>query len=171
VAAKDITSSVANFREAARHLWNCHYFPTLDAKFPFDQKDSFDRVAGELFHSLVLEQFGFEDLALAPESASPPAPMRRLFVMPSAPGGAPILINRDRARSHGYWDHSMKSIRPDEATLLMAGFFDFDCVGLRDFKYLKVFIAAASPKLDIAGRWALFDFEYARISIDEPFPL
>jgi hypothetical protein len=171
VAAKDITSSVANFREAARHLWNCHYRPILDTQYPFDQRDSFSRVVGELFRSLVLEELGLENLTLAPECVSPPTPIPHLFVTPSASGGAPILINRDRAQSHGYWNHPKKSIRADEATLLMARFFDFDCVGLRDFKYLEVFIAAASPDLDIAGRWALFDFEYARVSIDEPFPL
>jgi hypothetical protein len=171
VAAVDITSSVARFREAARHLWNCHYFPFLDAQYPFDQRDSFDRVAGELFRSLVLEDLGLEDLTLAPECSSSPTPFSRLFVTPQAPDGAPILINRDRSRPHGYWDHPKKSIRADEATMLLARFFDFNCVGLRDFKYLQVFIAVASPDLDISGRWALFEFEYARISVGEPSTL
>jgi hypothetical protein len=164
--ASDITSLVANFREAARHLWNCHYVPTLDVQYPFDARDSFDRVARELFRSLVLEELDLTNLALAPASVPEPIPIPRLFVTSRASGGVPIFINRDRPRS-GYWDHPKKHIRPNEATLLLARFFDFDEVGVRDFRYLEVFIAAASDP-DIVGRWALLDFEYARISVGEP---
>jgi hypothetical protein len=166
VATRDITSSVANFREAARHLWNCHYVPTLDGQHPWDTRDSFDRVSGELFRSLVLEDLGLTDIALAPSWASDPKPIPGLFVTPSAAGGVPIFINRDRPRS-GYWDHPKQRIQPDEATLLLARFFDFDEVGLRDFRYLEVFIAAASVDQEIVGRWALLDFEYARVSVGE----
>lgn len=162
----DITSSVANFREAARHLWNCHYIPTLDVQYPWDARDSFNRVAGELFRSLVLKDLGLTDIAPAPSWVSDPKPIPGLFVTPSAAGGVPIFINRDRSRS-GYWDHPKQRIRPEEATLLLARFFDFNEVGQRDFRYLEVFIAAAPADQDIVGRWALLDFEYARISVGE----
>jgi hypothetical protein len=152
MATTDITAAVANFREAARHLWNAHYLPTLSPEFPWDVRDSFDRVACELFRSLVLEDFGLAKVGLAPAWAADPEPIPALIVTPRGVTGSPILINRERPRS-GYWDHPKQCIRAEDATLLLARFFDFDEVGLRDFRYLEVFISSAENGR--RPRWAM----------------
>jgi hypothetical protein len=163
---RDITTLVASYREAARQLWNCHYVPSLKRRERWedrwDVRDSFDRVAIAMFSSLVLEDLGMADVAsLAPVSAGNPVAQPGILVSPSSATGAPIMINRDRPRS-GYWDHPRDRLAPNDAELHLARFFDFDDIGLRDFRYLEVYIASATDS-DLVGRWALLDFEYARI--------
>lgn len=165
--AADITRSIANFREAARHLWNCHYLPNLSQQNPWDVRDSFDRVSIELFNSLVLEPSGVNGTQLAAASEGNPQPITGLRVHPSADSGVPILINRHRPRS-GYWDHPKSLLAAGEAELLLARFFDFDEIAYRDFRYLEVLIASSTSDPDIAGRWALLDFQYARVLVSEP---
>jgi hypothetical protein len=169
VANLDITSSVANFREAARHLWNAHYRQSLSDRDPWDLRDSFDEVIIRLFASLVLEPLGTKGTGLAPSCGFEPIPVTGLIVRPSPESGVPILINRDRVRSaHGYWDHPKTRIAATEAELLLARFFDFDQTAHRDFRYLEVLISASQTEPEIVGRWALLDFEYAHVFFDEP---
>jgi hypothetical protein len=154
-------------REAARHLWNAHYRQSLADRDPWDVRDSFDEVIGRLFGSLVLEPLGIEGTSLAPSNAGEPKPVTGLIVRPSAESGVPIWINRDRPRS-GYWDHPKQRIAGDEAELLFARFFDFDQLACRDFRYLEVFIASSAREADIVGRWALLDFDYAKVLVGQP---
>lgn len=167
MANNDITPSIANFREAARHLWNAHYRQSLADRDPWDTRDSFDEVIGRLFDSLVLEPLGIAGTSLAPSNAGVPKPVTGLIVRPSVESGVPIMINRDRPRS-GYWDHPKERIAADEAELLFARFFDFDQLASRDFRYLEVFIASSVREPDIVGRWALLDFEYAKVLVGQP---
>jgi hypothetical protein len=166
VANLDITPSVANFREAARHLWNAHYRQNLSERDPWDLRDSFDEVIIRLFASLVLEPLGINDTGLAPSRAGEPTPVTGLIVRPSSESGVPIMINRDRPRS-GYWDHPKQCFAGGDGTLLPARFFDFDELASRDFRYLEVFIASSDRNPDIVGRWALLGFEYARIFVGQ----
>ena len=167
MAATDITNSVANFREAARHLWNCHYLPTLQSQNAWDVRDSFDRVVVDLFRSLVLEEFGIDGPSLAPASADGElTTVSGLIVRPRTVHSVPILINRERPRS-SYWDHPKKSLGADEAELRLARFFDFDQLDRRDFRYLEVLIARADGDHDLSGRWALLGFEYAKVYLDQ----
>ena len=167
VANIDITPSVANFREAARHLWNAHYRQNLSDREPWDLRDSFDEVIIRLFASLVLEPLAIDGTGLSPSSAGEPTAVTGVIVRPSPEVGVPIMINRDRPRS-GYWDHPKQRIAGDEAELLFARFFDFDQLTYRDFRYLEVFIASSDREPDIVGRWALLDFEYARVFAGQP---
>jgi hypothetical protein len=93
MANRDITLSVANFREAARHLWNCHYRPMLGRHDPWDLRDSFDRVIIDLFRSLVLEGLNVNGVSLASTSSDEPTTIPNLFVQPSVAAGVPIFIN------------------------------------------------------------------------------
>ena len=167
MANLDITASVANFREAARHLWNAHYRQNLSDRDCWDLRDSFDEVAIQLFASLVLEPLGLNSTSLAPSNVGEPTPLTSLIVCPSPESGVPIMINRDRPRS-GYWDHPQQRVTGDDAELRLARFFDFDELACRDFRYLEVFIASSNRHPDIVGRWALLDFEYARVFVRQP---
>jgi hypothetical protein len=160
MAELDITSSVANYREAARHLWNCHYRPTLAGQDPWDVRERFDRVSAELFKSLVSDTLGI-DCGLTPDRVEP-RPVDGIRVRPFPESGVPIMINRDRPRS-GYWDHPKSRVVAGEAELLLGGFFDFDMFGPLDFRYLEVLIASPVSDPDLAGRWALLEFECARV--------
>jgi hypothetical protein len=162
----EITSDVANFREAARHLWNCHYLPYIGEQSPFDVRDSYDAVVRELFRSLVLEPWKLAG-SLAPAWSAEPTTLPDIVVEPSTAHGVPILINRDQSRSSGYWDHPKKQLAANEAELRLARFFDFDVIGHRDYAYLQVLIASAPAEPVIVGRWALLEVRYARIYISE----
>jgi hypothetical protein len=113
-----------------------------------------------------LEPLGIEGTGLALSNAAEPAPVAGLIVRPSVESGVPVMINRDRPRS-GYWDHPKQRIAAHEAELRLARFFDFDQLACRDFRYLEVFIASSAREPDIVGRWALLDFEYAKILVGQ----
>jgi hypothetical protein len=68
MASRNITASIANFREAARHLWNVHYRHGLSERDPWDVHDSFDEVIIRLFGSLVLQPLNLSESELAPSS-------------------------------------------------------------------------------------------------------
>jgi hypothetical protein len=126
-------------------------------------RQAVDRAAIAMFQSLVLEDLGMDDVAaLAPASAGDPVANHGLLISPASAMGCPVLINRERPRS-GYWDHPRGRLAPNEAELHLARFFDFDEIGPRDFRYLEVYIASATDS-ELVGRWALLDFEYARVA-------
>ena len=166
MADRDITHSFANFREAARHLWNVHYRPILAACDRWDFHDSFDRVCVELFDGLVLRPNDIADAELARSNSWSPKTIRTLCVVPSPASGVPIMINRDRPAS-GYWDHPKQRIAMGDARLRFARFFDFDVLGFRDFRYCEVVIDASVAEPDLADRWALIEFEHVRVFVDE----
>jgi hypothetical protein len=165
----DITTSVANFREAARHLWNCHYLPFLPED-PWDARDSFDEVIAHLFASIVLEPCDIIGTRLAPSCTGQPDVVKGLLVRPWPEQGALILINREAGRSSGYWDHPKKTIAAEEAELHFARFYDWEEIGYRDFRYVEVLIVSAPADPSICGHWALLDFEYARVFANQSEP-
>jgi hypothetical protein len=87
-------------------------------------------------------------------------------VSPAVETGVPIAINR--ASPPGpYWDHPVNRIAPGEARMRFVRFFDWDELGPRDFEYLQVRLAEFPAHRDLVGRYALVEFEYARVHLIE----
>jgi hypothetical protein len=76
--------------------------------------------------------------------------------------GIRILINRDMPRS-GYWDHPVSVVQQNELELQLLRFFDFDQLGVRDFRYYEVLISASAKYPEIVGRVALVEVQDAKV--------
>jgi hypothetical protein len=167
----DLTARMNSFREAIRHLWNTQFVPLMDESA--DQwalRDGFDDACALLFDSLVVETLEVNPSpaarALARDRTSGAPALSWLRVVPSAPAGVPIMINRDPTSDHGYWDHSTTRVVETEVDLRLVRWFDFDVLSFRDFRYYLVRVASASDR-GLVGRAALIECENTRVLFEE----
>ena len=79
---------------------------------------------------------------------------------------APVMIARVPG-DHGYWDHPVRTLGPEDADLRFIDFFDFGQAGYLDLKYFVVRIESSVRHPDLAGHRALIEVEYADVLLDE----
>jgi hypothetical protein len=158
---EDVTLLVANYREAARHLWNAFLREEAD----WDRHDDFRLMCVQLFSTMVLAPIGQGD-------SDPAKAWERVWCAdpipetdPQGEHGVPILINRTHPAS-GYWDDPVKLVKPGDADMRFAGFFDWDVVGWRDFEFCRVVIAGFSTQPHVVGRLALIAPQYVDVMFD-----
>jgi hypothetical protein len=169
---QDVTDVLQSYRECMRHLWNANFLGLLStATDRWNLRDLFDDAGSALFRALVVERLALgsrvsSDQMLSPSRRPSPAPLAWLSVVPGSEHGMPIMINRDATSDSGYWDHPITRVSPGDVDLRFVGWFDFDELDFRDFKYYQVRII--SSRVDgLAGRSALMECEYARVFVDE----
>ena len=169
---KNVTPRLRSYRECARHLWNTYFLdPVAGSSDKWALRDQFDDVCAALFGALVVEPLGLAPVAdaasiLSPSRTRDPRVQRWLRVVPNAPAGVPIMINRDPLQSDGYWDHPLRRVTANEVDLRLVHWFDFDELAFRDFRYYLVRAVAASRE-DVVGRAALIECEYTDVMLDE----
>jgi len=154
----EITEEVALYREAARHLWNSAFHTTQP---DWDTRDSFSRVATELFTALVLEPIRYTKHRLPRMSEAEPAHFRHIAVVAHT-NDVPIMVNRS-SESSGYWDDPVTRVRRDEAELRFVTFFDWNELGQRDFKFVLVRIVGWPAHPQLVDRYALLEFQYVQL--------
>lgn len=162
---KNITSSINNYRECVRHLWNIHFFYKLKEERIYDAKDEFDDICVSLFSSLVLKPIGCASLEKAKAYQRIQDPINCLFVTLVSESGLPIHVNRELPPS-GYWDYYAGLIRPDDVDMRFIDCFDFGQYQFRDFEYYKVRIVASKMNAEFIGRDALIRASHAEIFYD-----
>jgi hypothetical protein len=157
----DVTESMLRFRECARHLWNAS-LRTSD----WDDHDDFNAVCALLFRSIVLRPIGAADALADPAVFTVPRsnPSRFLRVVPAVDSGVPILINRTSPAS-GYWDDPVKSVKPGDVDLRFSWVWDWDEIGHRELEYLEVLVEASPTHPQVAGRYALVQWQHARVVV------
>jgi hypothetical protein len=157
----DITINVTRFREAARHLWNTYFLERAERDKDWDLRDEFSNVYVDLFNSLVKYDL--------PESA-PTIPhlwngeinvLSEYYVM-GKNKELVAMINRTIPAS-GYWDHPVHQIKSEETDIRLISFFDWDEIGFRNMRYLRVRIVASSNK-EILGRDALVEADNCNVT-------
>ncbi len=169
---KNVTAHFQSYRECVRHLWNLHFLKAIETSpDKWTLRDTFDDVCSSLFAALVIEPLHLARAddslrALSPSRSPDPIPMRAFHVVPNAPLGVPIHVNRAAPRT-GYWDHPPNRILPGEAELHFVRWFDFDQLDFRDFRYYEVQVATSSVHPEIVGRAALIECEYASIYLQD----
>jgi hypothetical protein len=92
--------------------------------------------------------------------------LRFLRVVPTGEDGTPILINRTSPPA-GYWDHPVRSVKPEEVVLRFVRFWDWDDLGHRDFEYIEVAIEAFPQHSDLVARPALLEVQHVRVFFDK----
>ena len=83
---------------------------------------------------------------------------------------APAMISRVPG-NHGYWDHPVQKLGPEDADLRFIDFFDFGHAGHLDLKYFRVSIEGSVRHPNLAGHRALIEVQYADVFLDESVSL
>jgi hypothetical protein len=165
--AEDVTPLFNNYRECVRHLWNVHYRSLPEACRDWDLHDEFEDVCVQIFGSIVLRPLTIFDQKLAARYSPNPNPLPGFRIVPVVAQGTPILINRDLPRG-GYWDHPVKTVKPNDIELDFLRYFDFDVQNYREYRYVEVSIHASVNHPEIIGRTALIEVGYTRVMFDKP---
>lgn len=156
----DITDAVGRYREAARHLWNSAF---LASKPDWDARDRFSVVATALFDGLVLEPCGISDAHLPALWEARPAHFGRIAVVP-ATSHVPIMINRG-VGANGYWDDPVARIAVESMSLRLVDFFDWNELGLREMRFVRVRIVGSAEFPHLIDRYALLDCDHVRLHV------
>jgi hypothetical protein len=157
---KEITESIAAFREAARHLCNAFFYPNAD----WDDRDRFSEICVHIFDALVVAHAGLTDIRLPHLYIHHPPAISSLHVIPRS--GLRIMINRS-APPVGYWDDPVDVVLPtDGARFDFVTFFDWAELDRRDFKFLEVEIREFVKHPHLVGRRALVEFDSVGVFID-----
>jgi hypothetical protein len=146
---------VNRFRTASRELFN-HYFRLDD---PYTEEDAWNVV--ERFSDV--QELLFQKLVSEPASltVTPYGKVQtEIVVKPIAIGASvPWLLNREM--NSGYWDGQPRQVA-HEARLHFISFFDWDEMGIRDNRYVRVIIESWPSHSELAGKHALVEAHYVR---------
>src|SRR5258706_2086236 len=160
----DVTQILNRYRECVRNLWNVFFWIQLNPDW--DIRDKYEDICVKLFSTLVLDQVSRNDYLKSPPYSKSREPLLFFRVIPSASGGVPININREKNTSP-YWDHPIKIIKPGEMDLRFVDYFDFDVLQFREYRYCLVKIVASKINTDLVGRDALIECDHISIQFDE----
>ena len=72
---------------------------------------------------------------------------------------APIMLNREI--DSGYWDFPIDKVTKN-ARLLFVSFFDWDQLGFRDHRYVRVQVDRWPSHVEAVGKHALIESQYVR---------
>ena len=151
----DITNRFLEFREAVRHLWNVYFCEEALRDQDWDLRDAFSVAYVALFNAMVTYRL--------PQGASTiahlwdaDATVLDCYHVAGRSSDLGLMIARD-IPSSGYWDHPIKRVVTSTVELRLISFFDWDTLGFRDFRYLRVRISR-SDNAALVGRDALIDF-------------
>ena len=158
-----VTKLVNNYRECVRSIWNSYFLQPFSYTQDFELVDSFKRVREELFRSIVLCPV-VEDI---PDDFLLGLPSPLVKIVPtSVSGDMPVMINRTRGETHGYWDHPISTLKAG-ADLLFVDFFDWNPYGFLDMSLVIAEISDCPEHPDIVGHRLIADLRYAGIAISD----
>jgi hypothetical protein len=156
----DVTDNITRFREAARHLWNTYFHEQMAGDRAWDLRDAFSSVYVNLFDAMV--KFGLPDSAPSiPHLWDGENKVLLEYHVKGKEKELVAMINRTIPAS-GYWDHPIQRIKPEEADMRLISFFDWNEIGFRDIRYLRVRIIASGNN-EIVGRDALIEADSCHI--------
>ena len=156
ITMNKVTEYFEKFREASRHLRNVYYAPVeSDA---WDKLDDFEELNLLLFKHLVCAPLNIKydefDWFCVPVS---------VFKLKAGGTRLPIMINRIPESDHGYWDHAIDMVDPDDLELSFIGYFDWDQEGTIDHRYIMCRISGANQSKSVIGHTALVESHYVDV--------
>jgi len=156
----DITNNINRFREAARHVWNAHLMDRAFRDTDWDLRDEFSNVYVDLFNVLVKYDLP-ESATSIPHLWNGENKVLLEYRVNGKNTELVAMINRS-IPAVGYWDHPIQNVKSEETDLRLISFFDWDEIGFRNMRYLRVRILASSNK-ELIGRDALVEADSCTI--------
>jgi len=160
----NITDNITRFREAARHLWNTYFVERAERDKDWNLRDEFSNVYVDLFNSLVKYDLP-EDAPSIPHLWNGENKVLSEYHVKGKNKELVAMINRSIPAT-GYWDHPVQQFNSEETDVRLISFFDWDELGFRDMRYLRVRIVA-SPSKEIVGRDALIEADSCKVTFEE----
>jgi hypothetical protein len=171
--ASDISALVANYRDAARTLWNSHFLRVWERDLPgfeqmneWDFRDRFEDVCVELFSTLVLTPAGAPNLKIWPAYHGDAVPLAELRVIPD--GHVELRVAEPEGNSFRSYDHDLTNTRDVKVDLRFLAFFDYEVLNLREFEFCHCVIATCEGRPHYAGRNVLIRATDARYELSAP---
>lgn len=142
---RDITVLMTAYRECARNLWNVYFSRKENVGGALDDFDEIDR---RLFEALVVNELDYEE-----DLGEPPRPLLR--VVPRC--RTEILIEQPHGPGEAtpWGERSRRFVVPDEISLEFLGYFDFEQIPIKEYRYLECKILRMSGQVAWEGRRAL----------------
>ena len=169
----DISALVANYRDAARTLWNSHFlrawegdFPGLDQMNDWDFRDRFEDLCVELFSALVLIPAGATTLKICPAYGGDALPLSELRVVPN--GHVELRVAESDGNSFRSYDRDLTSSSDVSIDLRFLAFFDYDVRNIRELEFCHCVIAGCDTRPQYVGRSALIRSSEARYELSAP---
>ena len=152
--------AVAKYRECTRHIRNT-YFQPVDGSPDIDFADAHEgwwNVNYQLYFALVIYPHNLQPV----EPGLPNPSITPRLIVP-----ANVFINRDTTTNSSSWDHPIKTLYPNDCTLIFCRFFDFNDNELKpiDFQYVWVEIKDAKNS-ELNGHMALIEWQYLEFEIN-----
>ena len=79
----------------------------------------------------------------------------------------PVMINREKGKSSGYWDHEIAEFDLGSATVAFKSYFDWNQLDRVDFRFYQGVILKSDKYPDIAGHELLVDNLYGKLEYDD----
>lgn len=149
----ELDALLNRFRIASRELFNGHF--RVDNPYNDSEAWTLEERHGEI-EALLFEKMVLEPAALPRIEYGWPHPNILVRLQSDF---APIMINREI--DSGYWDHPLKEITND-AKLVFVSFFDWDDLGYRDNRYVRVIVSEWAAQPEAVGKHALLETQYAK---------
>lgn len=176
----NIDDLMNEFRLGSRELFNRHFrvprpyvndlkwglqdrYFRMDNPHPKEEEeawrkeDRFEKVESVLFETLVLEPAG---LPITPYGCANQSIRVQLRF-----SDAPIMISR--TSDSGPWDHPVRIVTQN-ATMDFVCFFDWDSLGYRDHRYVRVEVTDDQSQPPLCRQHGLIETQYVRFSISPP---
>lgn len=150
-AGTNLDEAMNRFRLASRELFNNYFkLPGPSSKEGWQWEGRFSEVEAVLYHTLVGEPASLSSTRygeLQPD----------VLVELSEGFRGPVMVNR--GVDSGYWDDPTTDIS-NEVRLLFVRFFDWNLLGYRDNRYVRVHISEWDAHPELVGRHALIESQY-----------
>jgi hypothetical protein len=140
-----IHDRLVTFRLASRQLFNGFFRHSIKSAAALEDEERFGNVEDELFSMLVSDPEGIANTTYH-------EPQHEILIKFQAGiRSKRWLVNR--ASSWG------EEICPDDAELHFEAFFDWDQMGVKDYQYVRVWVADCPSQIPLVGMEALVEFQ------------
>ena len=154
----DVTNTFHVYREHARHLRNTA-FSTLENR-NWDIDSDFDEINRILFDRLVLNRIPNLDIQTARDWEN-----NNCFLVCASGGGFTAMISRNTPPD-GHWDHAVTMLMKDDAQIAFQRFFDWDELGLIDYRYVYGIVRSCTKHPRITDHHILIPVDSIKICVN-----
>lgn len=151
----ECTNLLLQYRELVRLLWNIGFWPNPRLR-AWDSVALYKEVAARLFEGMVLLALGYEGRI---ENADYPGQVADFFVVAKHAGVRLMVDKNDPAEPGHIFGVPVIRLGSDSGPyeLKFLRYFDWDLLGVRDFRYWEVLIQRLNDRPDLVGRHGLVE--------------
>lgn len=163
----DCTALFLRYRDVARFLWNVVFRPDPRLR-EVASVLAYNDATARLFEAMILRPLGYDDRVQAwPHELGAPVNFAVTISRGADAGRETILIGKSPDEVHHIWKEMIVEFPPGSFELKFMGFFDWDVVAHREYRFLEVRIERLDQRSDVVGRHALIEVDRCCIWLAE----